>query len=131
MNTINFGDTITCAETGKQFVAAQDGISTNYARDAAGNVYSDEGVDIRERRELLDRTKPYFAYLSSDGTRVTGWKGNTLGHVAYSRPCKLTRMSYTHGKEYQSVFVRDVHGGTWYGRSSPGVCITLRPHKGA
>lgn len=130
MDNINFGDTLTCAETGKQFTAAADGISTNYARDNQGNVFSDEGVDIRERRELLDRSKPYFAYLSSDGKRITGWKGNTLGTVIYSRPCKLSRMSFTHGKDYQSVFVRDVHGGTWYGRSSPGVCITLRPHKG-
>jgi hypothetical protein len=123
------GDTLTCGETGKTFVAARDGYTTNYALDRDGNVFSDEGVDIRERRELLDRSKPYTAYLSGDAKHVTGWKGNVLGYVVWSTPCELGRRSFFHGDKYQSVRVRDVHGGYWYGRGSPGVVLTLRPKK--
>jgi hypothetical protein len=123
------GRTLTCAETGKQFVGASDGSTTNYARNDAGEVFSDEGVHLREVRALLDRSRPFPGYLSSDGKRLTGWKGNTLGHVIDSNPCELTRLSYTHGKHYQSVRVRDVHGREWYGRGSPGICIRLRPTK--
>jgi hypothetical protein len=127
--TINFGEVLTCAETGKTFIAAKDGITRNYACDHEGNVYSDEGVDIRERRSLLDRSGPFSCYISSDGRRVTGWKDNTLGVVTESRTCRLTRTSYTHGKNYSSIRVEDVHGNNWYGRGSPGICVTLRPCK--
>jgi hypothetical protein len=123
------GRTLTCAETGKQFIGASDGFTTNYARNDAGEVFSDEGVHLREVRALLDRSGPFTGYLSSDGKRLTGWKGNTLGHVVDSNSCELTRPSYTHGKYYQSVRVRDVHGREWYGRGSPGICIRLRPTK--
>ena len=129
MQTIELGQALTCAETGRQFVAARDGISFNYATDRHGNVFSDAGVDMRERRELLDRSKPFGCYISRDGRSVTGWKGNVLGTVIDWSPCRLTRRSYTHGSEYRSIKVRDVHGGLWYGRGSPGVCVTLRPCK--
>jgi hypothetical protein len=129
MRTINFGDVLICAETGKTFVAARDGITTNYARDDHGNVFSDEGVNIRERRELLDRTRPFVCYLSSDGKHVTGWKGNVLGDVTCSRTIPLTRVSFTHGRTIQSVRVRDVHGGYWYGRGNAGIAIKLFPYK--
>lgn len=129
MLDIKIGDTLTCAETGKTFVAQQEGCTFNYARDDDGNVYSDEGVDIRLRRELLDRSKPFVCYLSSDGKHVTGWKGNVLGAVTQSTTIKLARWSYMHGKTMQSVRVRDIHGGLWFGRSSPGMCVTLRPSK--
>lgn len=124
------GQTVTCAETGKTFVIETDGFTFNYATDGEGHIFSDEGVDIRERRALLDRSLPFTAYLSSDGRHLTGWKGNVLGAVVDWAPCKLTRTSFTHGKSYRSVRVRDVHGAMWYGRGSPGVCITLRPCKG-
>jgi len=125
-HTINVGDTLTCAETGKQFIAAQDGCSFNYARDRQGNVFSDEGVNIRERRELLDRSKPFVCYVSSDGSRVTGWKGNTLGTIHRS-----SRIRNPFGGYLLSVSVTDVHGGRWYGRGAgEGMCITLRPCKG-
>jgi DNA polymerase III epsilon subunit-like protein len=91
--------------------------------------FSDEGVDARARRALLDRSKPFTCYLSSDGKRITGWKDNTLGYVVYSKTCKLGRLSFTHGKEYRSIVARDIHGGLWYGRGSPGICITLRAKK--
>jgi hypothetical protein len=128
MTTINFGDTLVCAETGRAFIAARDGITTNYARDAAGNVYSDEGVDIRQRRELLDRSRPFYCYLSGDGRTVTGWKGNVLGYVRAlsvdSRHSGLARCRMTR------IRVQDVHGAWWHGRGAgTGMAVTLRPMK--
>jgi hypothetical protein len=126
----NIGETIICSETGRAFVVATDGCSFNYARDKDGNLLSDEGVDIRERRELLNRAAPFVCYLSSDGNNVTGWKGNKLGEVIRSRHCELTRQSCTHSRaSFRSVRVRDVHGGEWYGRGSPGIAIVLRACK--
>ena len=123
------GQVVTCAETGKKFKITSDGFSSNFALDAAGNIFSDEGVNIREMRELLDRSKPFNCYLSMDGKHVTGWKGNVLGDVIRKSTVILTRISHTHGKYIYAVQVRDVHGGRWYGRGSPGICISLRPTK--
>ena len=135
MRQINLGDTLTCAETGKQFIAAAEGCTFNYARDREGNVFSDEGVDIREKRELLDRSKPFTAYLASDSYAmtaprlVTGWKGNILGHVISAKKTNLPKWSYVHGRFWYAVTIRDVHGGLWYGRGNAGIAITLRPKK--
>ena len=129
MQTINIGDVLTCAETGVSFIAAKDGCSFNYAHGPGDEIVSDAGVDIRERRELSHRSRPFTCYLSSDGANVTGWRGNVLGRVIASRSVRLTRTSYTHGMYMQAVRVRDVHGGEWYGRGSPGICITLRACK--
>jgi hypothetical protein len=126
---VNVGDSVRCAETGKQFVIQQEGCTFNYATDRQGNSYSDEGVDIREKRSLLDRSKPFLCYISTDGKHVTGWKGNVLGTVYEWWTIKLSRRSFTHGAHYRHIKVRDVHGGLWYGRSSPGVVVTLRPVK--
>lgn len=124
---IEIGQTLTCAETGKQFIAARDGISTNYARNSAGEVFSDEGVHIRECRELLDRSKPFGCYVSSDTKHVTGWKGNVLGTIIRSTH---TRSGF--GANMLAVSVRDVHGNYWHGRGAgAGMCITLRASKHA
>jgi hypothetical protein len=124
---INVGDVLTCAETGKQFTAARDGCSYNYARNSAGDIISDEGVHIREVRGLLDRTQPFGGYLSGDGRTFTGWKGNRLGdviHASYSR-------TGWHGAWITHVRVRDIHGAMWHGKGAGrGMCITLRPMKG-
>ena len=124
---INMGDTLICGETGKPFIAARDGCSVNYAWRRDGTVVSDEGVDIAERRELLDRSKPFFCYLSGDGRRVTGWKGNTLGIVTMGSESRTGwyRSTITH------IRVTDVHGGRWYGKGAGrGMSIVLRPSKG-
>lgn len=119
----NIGDTITCTETGKTFVVAKDGCSYNYARGVNGELFSDEGVDIRERRALLDRTKPFTCYLHARGT-VTGWKGNVLGRVVSAVNVRAF------GKLLVHVRVVDVHGGRWYGKGQgAGIYITLYPNK--
>lgn len=123
------GETVICHETGRAFVVAHDGCSFNYATDQEGNVYSDEGVSIRERRALLDMSKPFHCYVSTDGRSVTGWKGNKLGDAFKVGTVRLTRWSYFHGHFMNSYQVTDIHGGEWYGRGSPGIAITLRPSK--
>lgn len=124
------GDVLTCSETGKQFVAANVGCTTNYARDREGNIYSDEGVNIRESRELLDRSKPFYCYLSSDGKTVGGWKGNVLGRViveTYGGGFGSNRRTH---KGMVHIRVKDIHGGEWYGKGAGrGMCITLRACK--
>lgn len=126
MEIIPLGSMLTCHETGKAFTAARDGCSVNYARDGKGYVYSDEGVDVREKRELLDRSRPFFAYVSSDGKHVTGWKGNILGRITWS----TTHRTGFGGSKLLYINVVDVHGGKWHGKGAGrGMCITLRPSK--
>lgn len=124
------GHVLTCAETGIKFRGKSQGITVNYAHDNEGRIYSDKGVDIRETRELLDRTKPVFAYVSEDGNRITGWKGNILGRITLAHKIALTRQSFVHGRHIHTYTVRDVHGGWWFGRGNPGIAIKLRPYKG-
>ena len=127
MNTINPGDSLMCAETGKTFIAARDGFTVNYARTRDGQILSDEGVDLRERRELLDRSRPFGCYLSSDGRRVTGWKGNVLGQVTRE---SSSRTGW-HRSDITHVRVIDCHGNPWHGKGAGrGMCITLRASKG-
>lgn len=121
------GQSLVCAETGKSFVGAPDGCSVNYARGQNGEIFSDEGVDIREKRELLDRSKTFYCYISSDGWNATGWKGNTLGRVTWSKATSVRTMICGQMRSYN---VRDVHGAMWFGRGAPGMCIALRPMKG-
>ena len=103
---------------------------TGYARTRDGRTLCYACADAAEREELRSRSGVFCAYLSSDGQRATTWTGGTLGTVVSSRPCKLTRRSYTHdASEYRSVTVRDVHGAYWHGRGSPGISIRLRPSK--
>lgn len=125
------GKMLTCAETGKQFIGATIGCTTNYARDSEGRIFSDEGVHACEVRLLLDHTKPFCGYLSSDAKHLTGWKGNVLGTVIRSSKVKLTRLSYTHGKTMLAVTVRDTHGKLWHGRGNAGLAIALRASKTA
>lgn len=105
---------------------------------AAGYAVTHEGLhicyrcaDAREREQLRDRSKPFCAYLSSDGASITTWTGGNLMRVTQSWPCKLTRQSQFHDRNsYKCIRAVDVHGGRWYGRGSAGICITLRPCKG-
>lgn len=123
----DLGSTLVCAETGKTFIAARDGCSVNYAHSPTGEIVSDEGVDIREKRELLDRSQPFTCYLSSDTRHVTGWKGNVLGTVTGY----VERRTGFHGSTQAFFRVTDVHGGLWAARGpGPGMYCTLRPIKG-
>jgi hypothetical protein len=121
----------TCKDCRGEIVEPKESGPAGYAITPDGSTICYGCADKRTIAELKDRTRPMGAYLSSDGARATTWTGGTLGAVVWSRPCRLTRLSFTHSKSsFRSVNVRDVHGGMWYGRGSPGVCITLRPMKG-
>ena len=81
-------------------------------------------------QDLKDRSKPFTAYISCDGKRISTWKGSTLMTITRSRPCRLTRRSFTHdSRTFMSIHAVDVHGAHWYGRGSAGIVITLRPCK--
>ena len=124
---ITMGQTLTCTETGKQFIASRDGCSVNYAGGSNDEILSDEGVDIRQKRRLLDRSKPFYCYLSCDGKTVGGWKGNVLGRVE-----RLTHGRAGFARNGCYVSVTDIHGGKWYGKNAGlGMCITLHPTKGS
>lgn len=100
-----------------------------------GTAHTSDGREIcwecadHEHRESLKDRRPTGGYLSSDGKTVTTWSGGHLATVTWSRPCRLTRVSWVHGKSYVSVNARDVHGNYWTGRGSPGIAIRLRPMK--
>lgn len=119
------GSVVICAETKKPFTVARDGCSYNYATNKAGEIISDKGVDIRERRELSHRHAPFACYVSSHGDHVTGWKGNILGQIVHS-----STICNPFGGHLLAVTVRDVHGGYWHGRGAGrGMSILLRPSK--
>lgn len=107
-----------------------------HSEHTTGTAHTRDGREIcwtcadREQVEAMrDRSKPTGGYLSSDGRTVTTWTGGYLGTVVRSTPVRLARWSWCHGKTMQAIRVRDVHGAMWYGRTSPGVCVTLRPCK--
>jgi hypothetical protein len=120
---IEIGQTLVCAETGKTFVAARDGVTSNYATDRDGNVYSDEGVNIRELREVAERKGPIFAYLSGDKAQITGWKGNKLMRVT-----SAGRTGGGFGGTQWHVRAVDNQGREWYGRNGgPSMYIRMKP----
>jgi hypothetical protein len=126
---IQIGDKLKCSVTGKEFIAAVEGCSVNYATDREENIYSNEGVDISEKKRLLDRAKPFGCYVSSDNKHITGWKGNVLGDIISYTIARLPKWSVWHGEFIYCYTVKDIHGNYWYGRSSPSTAIILRAKK--
>lgn len=125
----NIGRILKCAETGNLFEVTTNGFTFNYATTTNGEYLSEAGVDIREKRELLDRSKPFTAYISSDGKHLTGWKGNILGTVTQTSRVNLAVWSPLHGKYITHYTIKDCHGGLWYGRGSEGMVINIRAYK--
>jgi hypothetical protein len=127
MNTHpRIGSRVTCAETGLPFVVAREGCSFNYATNAKGEILSLDGAYERDKRELLDRSRPYTCYLSSDGRHVTNWIGRILGDVMQET---LSKNGFN-GSHIVSVRVRDIHGAWWHGRGSGrSMILNLRPMK--
>ena len=123
---VNFGDTLTCTETGKQFVAARDECFTNYALIAENAIFSDEGVNIRELRGMSQRPNVFYCYVDSHANSVTGWKGNKLGTISnYDE-----NPSGWHGATIARFRVLDASGNWWQGRGAgKNMCCTLRPMK--
>lgn len=104
-------------------------ITTGTAHTPDGREICCECADREQVQGLKDRSKPFGAYLDGDGRTVTTWTGGKLGTVTSSHTIHLARWSYVHGKTMLAIRVRDVHGAMWHGRTSPGMCVTLRPSK--
>lgn len=79
-----------------------------------------------DKRQLLDRTKPFCAYVSCDGETLSNWPGDPLGKIhSYSE----SRAGW-HGGTIARFHVRDCHGQWWQGRGAgKGMACTLRPMK--
>ena len=99
---------------------------------ATGSAMTTEGqsicYDCAERREFeaFQSAAHYCAYVSTDGSKIQTWTGFELAKITASRPMRLSRRSNWHGSTIQSIYARAADGSTWYGRGSPGVCISLR-----
>src|SRR3990167_9912689 len=108
-----------CANCNTPFVA--DEHTTGYAICANDVKVCYACADTIARADMVGASR-FTGYLSGDGARFTTWTGGTLGDVVSSKPCKLTRTSFTHDKRtYRSVRVRDVWGKIWFGRGSAGI----------
>lgn len=121
------GKTIICAETGKPFIGeVVNGFTTNYATDSKGNVFSDEGVYIRAKKELLTESK-IFGYVSCDGKFIQAWKeDHKLMKVI---ACWQSRSGFA-GKMFY-FDARDENGQKWHGKAKElGHCITMKKVKG-
>jgi hypothetical protein len=80
----------------------------------------------RDIEALHDTSKPFGAYVSSDGKRITSWPGATLMHV--TRETK-SRTGW-HGSTLTHIRATDVHGRDWHGKGSGrGMCILMRACK--
>lgn len=81
-------------------------------------------ADAMQRADMLDRSGPFYCYLSSNGCDVTTWTGGKLGRVHASKQSR----SGWNGSLIYRFHVRDVHGQWWQGRGAgEGMCCTLRP----
>ena len=119
------GKAIKCTETGKIFLGKSNGFTYNYAHDSEGNLFSDNGVFIRENRSFLLREK-VGAYTDTKGENVTTWKGQSLARITW----KTSINNGFAGKSY-AINCVDNHGQKWRGRTSGfGMFITLHPMKG-
>jgi len=123
------GATVLCQKTGRQFLAKQVGMTTNYAKDQKGFVYSDKGVVLLNLQAIADR-KPIGLYISGShyGAKVGGWKGESYGKViGCSEWLRYYRSTTVLMQQFR---VRMDDGSIWTGRKSADYeVITLRPEK--
>lgn len=100
--------------------------TTGYARVDGNQLCCYECADARQRRALLDQSKPFYAYLTGDGKHVSTWTGGKLGAVKHS---DYSRSGW-HGATIWRFHVLDVHGHWWQGRGAgKNMICTLRKMK--
>lgn len=112
----------TCARCGKCAPHSE-----SYGRDAQNNMHCYDCCHAQDVEQLRDRSKPFHAYIASDGARLTNWPGRELGHIFnYSES-----RSGWNGGTIARFRVRDVHGQVWQGRGAgKGMFCTIRAMKG-
>jgi hypothetical protein len=103
---------------------------TGYATTQEGKRICYACATAQQVEQLKDRSRPFVAYVGEGGKTITDWTGGHLMNVVERRPCKLTRPSNWHGKDFATYWGKDVHGGLWMGRGSPHIAIKMRPVKG-
>lgn len=75
--------------------------------------------------ELRDKSKPFTAYISSDGKQITNWPGAALMRITAE-----TSGRAGFGGEMHYWRAVDVHGQHWHGKNSGrGMCVNLRACK--
>lgn len=101
-------------------------VGTGYARVQGNQLCCYDCADARQRADMLDQSKPFYAYLGklAGGARVvTSWTGGRLGNV---HALSFSRSGW-HGAEIARFHVQDVHGQWWQGRGAgDGMACTLR-----
>ncbi len=118
------GKEIVCSVTGKKFLGELNGITTNYARGQNGEVYSDEGVRILNQ-QTVKNNQTVFGYFSDEKRAITGWKGDVMLKVFYSRK---TSVRSNWGQVF-SIWAYDPEGNEWYGRAPDGCAISMKKTK--
>lgn len=84
-------------------------------------------ADAEQREALKDTSRPFTAYLSSDGRKVTTWTGGELMQVTRETDWRIFGSHFNRGS---CISATDCHGRRWYGRGAGrGMAITLRPRK--
>jgi hypothetical protein len=84
-------------------------------------------ADKRQVADLLDRSKPFCAYLSTSGLTITTWTGGKLMTVTRETDWRIFGSRHSVGSCVSAV---DVHGKRWHGRGAGrGMAINLRPSK--
>lgn len=97
-----------------------------YGIDAGGGMHCYSCCHLRDISQLKDRTKPFGAYLSSDGKTVSTWPGDALGTV---HSHGVARNGW-HGSEIHRFHVQDAHGAWWQAWGpGKGMYCTLRAIK--
>lgn len=129
----NRGAAFICADCNEVIYLRCGGLgATGYACHQSGALICYPCADKSQIADLIGATRA-GGYISSDGKRLTTWTGGTLGTVIQKTETALPfgrTYSWVHGKHYFQFRIRDVHGQYWHGKSSPGLCITLRRIKG-
>lgn len=79
-------------------------------------------VDI----DAIERGETVYAYVSSDGKRITTWPGIELMRVTYNG----TARTGFHGSMIHYINAVAPNGKTYYGKNGGnGMCIKLKPNK--
>lgn len=101
--------------------------SESYGTDGKTEMVCYDCCAARDVEQMLDRSKPFYAYLSCDGRELVNWPGRSLGRVLnYSE----SRAGWN-GGTIARFRVLDVHGQLWAGRGAgKGMFCTLRAMKG-
>lgn len=73
--------------------------------------------------------EPTCGYVSSDGRTVTDWHGQFMGRITAATKVALPQWSAIHGS-YLLHYTVNINGVWYWGRSSPGILISLRPYSG-